>query len=82
MGTKGTKGPNEAEIAAQVDRLVDDHRISSLWFLRPDYYPSTNDERIRVLRHIEKHGDLEAFRQAASLKRWLLPTSSAASVDS
>lgn len=72
----------DADVVAQVDRLVDDHRITCLWFLWPDYHPTTNAERIRVLEHIERHGDLEAFRQAATLRRWLSPSSSVASVDS
>lgn len=75
-------GPGGLTVAAEVDRLVDEHRISCLWFLRPDYYPTITDERIRVLEHIERHGDLESFRRAGTLRRWLSQTSSAASADS
>ncbi len=67
---------------ADIDQLVDEQRIRSLWFLRPDYRPATTEERIRVLEQIERHGDLESFRRAATLRRWLLQTSSAASADS
>jgi hypothetical protein len=74
--------PEEADIAAQVDDLVDEQRISSLWFLRPDYYPSTHEERLRVLEQIERHGDLDAYRRAATLRRWLSRLSSVASADS
>lgn len=45
-------GPDDDAIAARVDQLVDEHRITYLWFLRSDYYPSTNEERIRVLEHM------------------------------
>jgi hypothetical protein len=62
-----------------VDRLIDENRIRCLWFLRPDYYPSTLEERLRVLGLIERHGDREAFRRAAALRRWLSPGSSARS---
>ncbi len=68
-------------IVAEVDRLVEQHRIASLWFLRPDYRPTTTAERIRVLRWIEQRGDLESFRKAATLRRWLSQTSSDASAD-
>ena len=67
---------------ADIDQLVDEHRITSLWFLRPDYRPVTTVERIRLLEQIERHGDLESFRRAATLRRWLLQTSSAGSADS
>ncbi len=69
-------------LATAVDRLVDEQRIACLWFLRPDYYPATNEERVRVLGTIERHGDLQAFRQAATLRRWLSQDSSDASVGS
>jgi hypothetical protein len=77
-----TSEPDENEIATEVDRLVDEQRITSLWFLRPDYYPSTDKERLRVLRQIERHGDVLAFRRAATLRRWLSRPSSVASADS
>jgi hypothetical protein len=69
-------------VAEAVNRLIDEYRIRCLWFLRPDYYPSTPEERLRVLGHIERHGDREAFRRAAVLKRWLSRDSSAPSVGS
>lgn len=75
-------GSNEAKLAAEVDQLVDEHRIECLWFLRPDYHPATDQERIRVLEHIERHGDLKTFRRAATLRRWLLQTSNVVSADS
>jgi hypothetical protein len=61
---------------------MEEQRIACLWFLRPDYRPTTTAERIRVLERIEQHGDLETFRRAATLRRWLSQTSSAASADS
>jgi len=82
MGTAMTFDLDEDRIAAEVDRLVDEQRITSLWFLRPDYYPSNRRERLRVLEQIERHGDVVAFRRAATLRRWLSQPSSVASVDS
>lgn len=73
--------PDDLTLAAEVDRLVDEQRIACLWFLRPDFHPVTTEERIRVLEHIERHGDLASFRRAATLRRWLSQPSSAASAD-
>jgi hypothetical protein len=65
-----------------VRELVDQYRDRCLWFLRRDYYPSTPEQAERVLRYIELHGDREAFRRAATLRRWLLQTISAPSAGS
>ena len=77
-----TMGSDEKAAAEAVQRMVDEYRIRCLWFLRPDYYPVTRQERLRVLGYIERHGDREAFRRAATLKRWLSPGSSAPSAGS
>jgi len=63
------------EIAA----LVDEYRDRCLWFMRRDYYPRTDAERLRVLEHIARHGDVEAYRRAGRLKRWLSQNPSAPS---
>jgi hypothetical protein len=73
---------SERTLNEQIDDLVEEQRIACLWFLRPDYLPSSDQERIGVLEHIQKHGDLAAFRRAGILKRWLSQTSSAASAGS
>lgn len=65
-----------------IDRLVEEHRARCLWFLRPDFRPTTREERLRVLRYIERHGDREAFREAAALRRWLSPESNETSAES
>lgn len=62
--------------------LTDRYRTRCLWFLREDYYPETAAERDRVLRLIEQHGDLEAFKQAAEIRAWLSRLSSEASAAS
>lgn len=61
--------------------LVDDYRDRCLWFLRRDYYPSTREEGLRVLAAIERHGDVDAFRRASDIRRWLSPPSSATSAE-
>jgi hypothetical protein len=60
-----------------VNELVNEYRVRCLWFLRPDYYPRSREERLRVLRYIERYGDQEAFRKAAMVRQWLSRTSSA-----
>ena len=62
-----------------VSRLVDDYRLRCLWFLRDAYYPTTVAERERVLRLIERHGDLPAFRRVAEVRKWLSRRSSGTS---
>jgi hypothetical protein len=62
-----------------VRRLVDDYRVRCLWFLRDDYYPASVAEHERVLRWIEQHGDLAAFRRVAEVRTWLSRRSSATS---
>jgi hypothetical protein len=68
-----------ADTARAVDLLVDEVRVDSLWYLRPDYYPRSDFERCRVLEAIQQHSGLEVFKRAASLKTWLLQHSSATS---
>ncbi len=67
----GANPPERDAVIEAVDRLVDEYRVRCLWFLRTDYYPSTAEERLRTLTHIERHGDREGFRRARMLRRWL-----------
>lgn len=69
-------------VDAALNELVDAYRVRCLWFLRPDYYPATRVEQLRVLELIQRYGDREGFRKAAALRRWLLLSSSAASAGS
>ena len=73
---------DEIDAVDAVNRLVDEYRVRCLWFLRPDYYPATAEERYRVLAYIQRHGDREAFRRANELRRWLSRSSSAPSAAS
>lgn len=65
----------------QVRSLVDEYRQRCLWFLRSDYYPETIEDALRVLRAIEDHGDLVAFKRAAILRQWFLHLSNEMSAD-
>ena len=70
------------DVGEAIDRLVDEYRHRCLWFLRADYYPTTDAERLRVLGYIQRHGDRSAYVRAAEARRWLSPPSSAASAAS
>ena len=68
-------------LSSALHSLVDDYRDRCLWFLRPDYYPSTASESLRVLDLIEGHGDVAALRRASEIRTWLSRPSNATSAD-
>jgi hypothetical protein len=74
--------PNRVILNREIDELVDAQRATCLWFLRADYYPGTDAERLRILDAIQRRGGLAAYRQAAQLKQWLSQSSSEKSVSS
>ena len=67
---------------AEVRSFVDDYRERCLWFVRADYYPSTPDEILRVLRWIRARGDIKAFQRAGQIEEWLSRTSNETSAAS
>ena len=69
----------QARAAAAVNALVDEYRTRCLWFLRPDWYPSTMEECLRALVYVERRGDNAAFQRARVLREWLSRNSSEAS---
>ena len=56
--------------------LVDANRTRCLWFLREDYYPTSDTGRQRVLEYIERYGDRDTASRAARLRQWLSQHSS------
>ena len=63
------------QIYAEIDSLVEQYRDMCLWFSPRDYYPSTDETRLKVLHDIERHGDREAFMRSRELRHWLLQPS-------
>jgi hypothetical protein len=63
----------------EIHSLVDEYRAQCLWYLRKDYYPDSVDSALRVLQAIENHGDVTAFKKAATLRQWLSQHSNAPS---
>lgn len=74
--------PPLASIQDELRALVDEYRTRCLWFLRPDFYPETREEVLRVLGQIERHGDRDGFVRAARIRQWLSPPSSETSAAS
>ena len=74
--------PLPVSIEGELAGLVEQYRARCLWFLRPDFFPKTTAEALRVLDYLERYGDQEAFRQAAAVRRWLSQDSSATSAGS
>ena len=70
---------DKEKLMQNVNALVDEYRTVCLWFLREDYYPQTPADALRILEYIERHGDVKAFRKAATLRQWLLQNFSAPS---
>lgn len=60
--------PLPAALDAELRALVDEYRARCLWFLRPDLYPEDREQALRVLGHIERHGDREGFVRAGRLR--------------
>jgi hypothetical protein len=82
VASRGDIPESHEDLARAIDALVDECRSDALWFLRPDYYPKTDDERRRVLYEIQKHADVERYQRAARFQQWLSRHSSAASASS
>lgn len=74
--------PDPAGVALAVDELVEECRARCLWYLRPDYQPRTDQERIAVLEAIQERCSLAEFKRAGVLKAWLSRRSSDASASS
>ncbi len=64
---------------AEIDVLVEEYRDRCLWFLRPDFSPTTNEEALRTLDLIERYGDRAAYQRSERLRKWLLQHSKAES---
>lgn len=70
------------DIEREVDAFIESQRTLCLWFLRADFRPTTDEERLEALAAIARHGDRAAFARASELKRWLSPHSSSTSAAS
>ncbi len=62
--------------------LVEEYRDRCLWFLKPDFVPSTVQEAEYALDLIERYGDRSAYVRAEKLRQWLSRLSRPQSCDS
>ncbi len=76
----GTAPPED--LVRAIDALVDECRVECLWYLRPDYHPRTDVERLQILEAIQARADRDVFMRAGRLKEWLSRLSSAESAPS
>lgn len=65
-------------VVDEINALVEEYRDRCLWFLKPDFTPTTPDEALRALDLIERYGDRSAYQRAERLRPWLLLHSKAA----
>lgn len=79
---EGAPSLRRADVERAVDALVDEWRTRCLWYLRPDYYPRSDEERLNVITAIQERSDLATFRRAGVLRSWLSHHSSAGSASS
>lgn len=70
VGVGGTT-EQPLDMEREMRQLVDDYRIRCLWFLRPDFYPSNDQERLQVLGYVERYGDLAGFKRAGRVRLWM-----------
>ena len=79
--TAMTKNPaqNDSSLFDEINKLVEAHRTECLWFMRKDYFPTTNPERLTVLRYLATYGDRATFVKARYFRDCLLQNSSAMS---
>ena len=62
-------------VESEISLLVNENRARCLWFASPDYQPVNDEERLRALSYIERHGNRKAFMRARELREWLLQIS-------
>ncbi|MCU0700055.1 MAG: hypothetical protein MUC96_26400 [Myxococcaceae bacterium] len=61
----------EAEFKERFLALLKAQRETTLWYVKPDYVPVTDDEQRLVLVAIQWRGDLATFKEAGVLLTWL-----------
>jgi hypothetical protein len=70
------------DLVRAIDELIDECRVESLWYFRPDYHPRSDPERQQVLDAIQERSSRDVFRRAGILKAWLSHHSSDGSASS
>lgn len=55
----------------QMRSLVEDYRAMCFWNFSEDFMPSTREQVILALDAVERYGDLNAYRRAGEIRKWL-----------
>ncbi len=66
---------NITDIEQEMLNLISDYRDRCLWFLRPDFTPTSTAERLQVLDLIERYGDRSAYHRVKRIRTCLLQSS-------
>jgi hypothetical protein len=64
---------------AEIEALVEQNRVTCLWFLDAAFRPDTPAKAMQALESIVRHGSRDAFVRASELREWLLQASSSPS---
>jgi len=51
----------------KIMEFVDGQRMRCLWYMPDKYYPAGIMETLSVLKKIQQHGDLDAYKKAGKL---------------
>jgi hypothetical protein len=61
---------------AEIEALVEQNRVTCLWFLDAAFRPDTPAKAMQALDSIVRYGSRDAFIRASELRKWLSQTSS------
>ena len=66
----------DEDILRQAHALINENRVTCLWFLREDFLPEDRDGLIRAMTYIERHCDRETYIKARRIRECLSRSSS------
>lgn len=57
----------------ELKSVVDDYRMTCLWFANDVYHPQNQIQLEQILSAIESSGDMNAFKRVGRIRKWLSP---------
>ena len=54
-------------IRQELKHLIEQNRERCLWFLNPEYEPSTVEDALRILKYLQRYGNREVYTKARNL---------------
>ncbi len=58
--------------------LIDKYRSVCFWNFADDFMPENERQLLVAIENLERYGDMEAYRRAGRIKKWLSQISSPA----